>query len=72
VLVNRAVQVLSPSGDLDVGLIDEPPVARGVPEWSGSVVEEWGEPLHPPVHRDVIDIDATFREQLLDVSVHFR
>src|SRR5215204_2598900 len=32
VLVDRPVQVPPPAGDLDVSLIDEPPVPRGVPE----------------------------------------
>jgi len=27
------------------------------------------EPLDPPVHRDVIDFDAAFGEELFDVSV---
>jgi hypothetical protein len=31
VLVDRAVEVGPAAGDLDVGFIDEPPVARGVP-----------------------------------------
>jgi hypothetical protein len=37
VLVDRPVQVAPPAGDLDVGLVDEPPVARGVPKRTGGV-----------------------------------
>jgi hypothetical protein len=28
-----------------------------------------GEALHPPVDRDVVDLDAAFRQELLDVSI---
>ena len=30
VLIDRAVEVGPPAGDLDVGLVDEPPIARGM------------------------------------------
>jgi len=69
VLVDRPVQVPPPAGDLDVGLIDEPAVAGGVPERSGGVGEQRGEPLHPPVHRDVVDLDAALGQQLLHIPV---
>ena len=60
VLVDRPVQVLPPAGHLDVGLVDEPPVSGGVPERSGGVGKQRGEPLHPPVHGHVVDLDAAF------------
>ena len=28
-----------------------------------------GEPLHPPVHRHVVDVDAAFGKQFFDVAV---
>ena len=31
--------------------------------------ELWRETLDPPVDRDVVDLDAAFRQELLDVSV---
>jgi len=33
------------------------------------VREEWGEALHPPVDRDVIDLDPTLTQQLLHVAI---
>jgi hypothetical protein len=36
---------------------------------SSGVGQQRGEPLDPPVDRDVIDLDPAFGEQLLDVSV---
>jgi hypothetical protein len=40
-----------------------------VPAWSRRVREEWREALHPPVDRDVVDLDATLTEQLLDIPI---
>jgi hypothetical protein len=37
--------------------------------WSGSLGEQSGEPLHPPVDADVVDLDATLGEQLFDIAV---
>jgi hypothetical protein len=68
-LVNRPVQVPPGPGDLDVGLVDEPPVASGVPAGPGGIGEQRGESLHPPVDRDVIDGDAALGQQLLHVPV---
>jgi hypothetical protein len=36
---------------------------------AGGVDEQRGEPLHSPVHRDVVDGDAPLDQQLLDVPV---
>jgi hypothetical protein len=55
--------------DFDIGFVDGPPVARCVPREAGGVGKQRGEPLHPSVHRDVVDLDAAFGEQLLDVAV---
>jgi hypothetical protein len=35
----------------------------------GSLGEQRREPLHPPEDGDVVDLDATFGQQLLDVAV---
>jgi hypothetical protein len=66
-LVDRPVQVPPPTGGLDVGLIDKPPVPGRMPKWPG--IGEQREPLHQPVHRDVVDLDAELGQQLLDVPV---
>jgi hypothetical protein len=69
VLVDRPVQIPPPAGDLDVGLIDEPPVPGGVSERAGGTGEECCESLDPPVHGDMVDVDAALGQQLLDVAV---
>jgi hypothetical protein len=50
-------------------VIDEPPVAGRVTGVPGGVGQQWREPLHPPVDGDVVDLDAAFDQQLLDVSI---
>jgi hypothetical protein len=68
VLVDRAVQVGPAAGDLQVRLVDEPPVARGVAARAGDVDKLRCEGLHPPVDRHVIHLDAALGEQLFDVG----
>ena len=51
VLVDRAVEVGPPAGDLDVGLIDKPSVARRVTRRASGLDELGGEGLHPPIDR---------------------
>jgi hypothetical protein len=36
---------------------------------AGRVSEQRREPLHPPIHGDVIDLNAAFGQQFLDVAV---
>src|SRR6266511_707311 len=60
VLVDRAVDVAPHTVDLDIGLIDEPPVTWGVAAPSGGVGHQRREPLHPSVDGDVVDLDAAF------------
>jgi hypothetical protein len=36
---------------------------------SGGIDQQRREPLHPPQHGDVVDVDAALGEQLLDVAV---
>jgi hypothetical protein len=40
-----------------------------MPKRTGGVGEQRREPLHPPVHRHVVDIDAARGQQLLDVPI---
>jgi hypothetical protein len=69
VLVDGPVQVPPPGGDLDVGLIDEPTVAGGVTQRPGGVGEQRGEPLYPPVDRDVVYLDAPLGQQFLGIAI---
>ena len=68
-LVDCPVQVRPPAGDLEVCLVGEPPVARGVAAQSRRLDEHGGKPLHPAVDGDVVDGDAPLGQQLLDVPV---
>jgi hypothetical protein len=50
--------------------VDELEVSGSVPTRpGGGVGEQRGEPLHPPVDGDVVDVDAALGQQLLDVSI---
>ncbi|OHV31447.1 hypothetical protein CC117_25920 [Parafrankia colletiae] len=69
VLVNGPVQVGPAAGDLHIRFIDEPSVAGTVPVGPGRVHEQGREALYPPVDRDVIDLEAVFGQELLDVPV---
>jgi hypothetical protein len=69
VLIKRAVKVGPAAGNLHVGLVNEPAVPGRVPARSGGVNELWREGLHPPVHRDVVDVDTALGQQLLDVPI---
>jgi hypothetical protein len=68
-LVDGPEQVASGPPDLQVGLIDMPAMADDVPAASGGLGELRGEPMDPPVHRDVVHFDAAFGEELLDVPI---
>ena len=50
---NRAIQRA-------IAAIDKPAIPGDVPAWPGCVDQLWGEPLYPPVDRDVIHRDAAF------------
>jgi hypothetical protein len=69
VLVDCPVKVSPPPGSLQVGLVDEPSIARGVAAWSRSLYELRSEPLRPPEDGDVIDHDASLGQQFLDVPI---
>src|ERR1700712_1819346 len=50
-------------------LVHEPPVTGGVPAGPGRVDQQRSEPLPPAVNGHVVDRDAAFGQQLLDVSI---
>ena len=68
-LVDRPVDEGPDPGDLDVGLVDKPPIPGQVPDRPGRVDQQRGEPLHPPIECDVVDLDATLGEKLFEVPV---
>ncbi len=37
--------------------------------WTSRVDEHFGEGLHPPVDRDMVDLDAALGKQLLHIAV---
>jgi hypothetical protein len=69
VLVNRPVHVPPDPVDLHIRLIHEPAVTRGVTSEPGRVGQQRNEPLHPPEHSHVVDLDTALDEQLFDVAV---
>jgi hypothetical protein len=40
-----------------------------MPAEPGGVSKQWGEALHPPEDRDMVDLDTTFEEEFFDVAV---
>jgi hypothetical protein len=68
-LVDGVVDIAPAAGDLGVGLIGLPAVANRVPAGPGGLGQQRREPQHPPVDGDVVDFDAAFGQQLLDVAV---
>jgi hypothetical protein len=67
--LDRPVDVAPLPGDLDVGLVDLPAISHQVAAGSGNLGQQRREPHHPPVDADVVDLDASFGEQFLDVAV---
>jgi hypothetical protein len=68
-LVDRSVHVPPAPSHLGGGLVHEPAVAHGVPAGTASLGQQRLEALHPAVDGDVVDLDAPFGEQFLDVAV---
>jgi hypothetical protein len=68
-LVDRTIDLAPAARDLQAGLVDLPAVSDDMPTRSGSLGKQRGEPQHPLVDRDVVDLDAAFGEQLLDVAL---
>ena len=54
---------------LQVRLVHVPPIPHEVLTGARGLRKLRGEPLHPPVDRDVVDPYVAFRQQLLDVPV---
>jgi hypothetical protein len=69
VLVDRPGQIHPPPSDLHIRLIHTPAITRCVPTGPCRVDQQWGEPLHPSVDRDVINDDASFGQKLFHVAV---
>jgi len=69
VLIDRAPEEGPAAGDLDVSLIDEPPVTGGVSRRSGCVDEPRRERLDPAVDPQVINLDAALGQQFFDIAV---
>ena len=68
-LIRSPVHVARHTVDLDVGLINEPPVTQRVTTWPRRVDQSRCETLHPPVNGDVVNVDAAFGDEFLDVAV---
>jgi hypothetical protein len=68
-LIDRSIHVPPPAGDLHIGLVHLPTVTNGVAAGPGGVGQQRCEPLHPPVDRDVVDLDPTLGQELLEVAV---
>jgi hypothetical protein len=68
-LVDRPVHVAPLAGDLHIGLVDLPAISNTMSARPSSLGQQRCEPLHPAIHGDVVDLDAPFAEQLLDVAV---
>jgi hypothetical protein len=62
-LVDRAVHIPPPSGDLHIRLVDLPAVADGVPAGPSSLGQQRCEPHHPAVDGDVVDLDAALDQE---------
>jgi hypothetical protein len=69
VLVDSPVDVAPPARDVHIGLVDVPTVTEHVATRSGSIDEERRGALHQPVHGDVVDLDATLAQELLEGAV---
>lgn len=63
VLVNGALHLAPPPGDLEVGLVNEPAAPDVITTGPCRVDQQRSEALHPPVDRDVIDLDTALCEQ---------
>jgi hypothetical protein len=52
-----------------VRLVHEPTITDRVAAGPGRVGQQRCEALHPPIHRDVIDLDPTLGQEFLDVAI---
>ena len=65
-LVDCPIHLAPGPGDLHVGLVQEPTVTDRLAAGPGRFDQQRREPLHPPEQRDVVDLDPTLSEQLLE------
>ena len=68
-LVDRAVEIDPPPGNLDICFINKPSIARDVPAEACRVDQQRSEPLHPMVDGDMINRDAALGQQFLHIAV---
>jgi hypothetical protein len=68
-MIDCSVHVAPLPCDLHIGVIHGPAISYSVPAGPGDLGQQRREPLHPPVDSDVVDLDPSFSEQLLDVAV---
>jgi hypothetical protein len=68
-LIHGPVDVPPFARHLQVGLVDEPRVSDRMPARTSRVREQRREALHPPVDADVIDLDPTLGEELLNIAI---
>ena len=61
-LVNRSIDLAPLPRHLHIRLVHLPAVTEGVPARPSGVGQQRGEPQHPPVDRDVVDLDTALGE----------
>ena len=69
VRVDRPVYVSPHTSDLHIRVVDEPADTGCVSLRADGLDGQTGEVLDPAVQRDMVDLDSTPREQLLDIPV---
>jgi len=67
--VDRAVDVAPPAGDLHIRLVHGPAISHAMPAGPGGLGQQRREAQHPPVDGDVVGLDPTLGEELLEVAV---
>jgi hypothetical protein len=68
-LVDRSVDIAPLPGHLHLGFVDLPAVTDGVPTRPSGLGQQRREPQHPPVDRDVVNLDPALGEEFFDVAV---
>ena len=68
-LVDRSIDVAPLSGNLHVRLVHLPAISHAMPAGPGGVDQQRREPQHPPLDRDVVNLDPALGEEFFDVAV---
>jgi hypothetical protein len=68
-LVDRAVQVDPPTGDLDIGFISEPAITWRARRHGRAASINNGVKRWTPEHGDMVDLNVAFDEKLLNVAL---